>query len=349
MVPVQISRQAMGDRSVGDARAAEVEYARILAERAEWLSTLPEMLESPYPLTAPNAAIPLYRGPLRVDTRTGGLVINGMIEITWEPTPRLRYASTDDMPLELAQLVLEGGGAECYPADLTVLPTIPIGDWEPIDNPSLAGPLTHLELGSGHEFACVRFNVPNFMDYMGAWIRHRGTPAHGRVEMTGCGWRVVIDKRPDIDNTLDLLNRRGGYAVTHIGQLERTDRSTFNREEARELIDGLYWFLSFVSGSSCGPLLPVGFDPTGVATWALWGVTTTARWPHPTGWADEHRPAEFARLFPGFMGRWLDPYWRRVVYIGVGSLLGRKRSPDHRPCDCSGANRPGAAGPRDSG
>jgi hypothetical protein len=125
--------------------------------------------------------------------------------------------------------------------------------------------------------------------------------AKGRVEMTGCGWHLTLDKRPDSDETLKVLKRRGGYAITHVGRLERSDSRTFDRTEALEMLDGLYWFLSFVKGSSSGPFLPVGFDTSSAATWSRWGVTTTDRWPNPNGWADEHRPEEFGRVFPGFI------------------------------------------------
>ena len=88
--------------------------------------------------------------------------------------------------------------------------------------------------------------------------------------------------------------------------------------DAVELLNGLYWFFSFVNSSSCGPLLSVGFDTHGAATWSEWGVRSTQRWHSSDGWADEHRPKEIASLFPGFLSRWLDPYWRRVVEIAVG-------------------------------
>jgi len=165
------------------------------------------------------------------------------------------------------------------------------------------------------------FQLPNFLNYLGSWVRHGDQAYRGRIEMSGGGWRVTIDRRPDFDNVIREIGKVGGYATTHVGRLERADGALFTRNEATELLDGLYWFCSFVNSSSCGPLLSVGYDDDGSATWSEWGVRSTARWHGPDGWADAHRPLDIARLFPGFLNHWLDPYWRRVLDIAVGLYL----------------------------
>src|SRR5207247_6477093 len=99
--------------------------------------------------------------------------------------------------------------------------------------------------------------------------------------MSAAGWRVTIDRRPDLDKTIQHVAKVGGYATTHVGRLERVDGSLFSRSRATELLDGMYWFCSFVNSSSCGPLLSVGYDKDGLATWSQWGVRSTARWHSP--------------------------------------------------------------------
>lgn len=316
------SAPVTSDDSSSDAQArALAEYERLKAMQVEWMASLPAALEPAYPFVPANASIPLYKGPLRFDTPNGTYSMQGVMEIAWEPSPRLRYASAENLPLELAPLVFGQVNADGYPEDTTVVPDMPSGTWDPVEEPTADGYLTHLDIGSGDEFSHVTFGIANFMDYLGAWVRHDEHAARGRVEMVGCGWHLTIDDRHDKEETFKHLKRRGGYAVTHVGQVRRSDGRSFNRSEAQEILDGLYWFLSFVKGSACGPLLPVGFDQSGAATWARWGVPTIARWPGSIGWADEHRPEELARLFPGFIEKWLDTYWRRAVYIGVGYYL----------------------------
>ncbi len=298
---------------------AKAEHERLTAERRRWEESLPHSIEPYYPFTVPNEAIRLYRGPLRTVRASGEFLVDGSIDLVWQPTPQLRYTSSDDLPLALFESLFAADvDTDFYPVDPSVVPA-PLGRTEASDKKlTLEGRLMRLEVGAGQAFSFVLFQLPNFLNYIGSWVRHGAEPDLGRLEMSAEGWRVTIDRRPDIGTAIEAVERSGGYVTTHVGRLERLDGSAFSRQDATELLDGLYWFFSFVNSSSCGPLLSVGFDADGAATWSEWGVRSTARWHSPDGWADAHRPQEIASLFPGFLSRWLDPYWRRVVEIAVG-------------------------------
>jgi hypothetical protein len=301
---------------------AQAEYERINAEHRKWIESLPAAMAPFYPFRAPNEATPLYRGQLRVGVPAGEFSVDGSIEITWQPTPQLRYESFADIPTQLGvALLMEPLNSDFYPADLSILQAPP----EPAEmndrEATIEGQLTRLEVGNGQAFSFVTFQLPNFLPYLGDWVRHGQEPDRGRLVLSGAGWRVTIDRRKDLDQIIATVRRSGGYALTHVGRLEREDGRQFSREQAREMLEGLYWFCCFVNGSHSGPLLPVGFNESGDAVWAEWGVTTTSPWHSADGWADAHRPQALANLFPGFLDRWLDPYWRRVVNIGVAYYL----------------------------
>ena len=71
-------------------------------------------------------------------------------------------------------------------------------------------------------------------------------------------WRVTLDC---IETSRDLENKlssSGGYAITHIGKIERIDESEFEVTEAKNLLDALHYFFSFVRGIWSTPILPVG-------------------------------------------------------------------------------------------
>lgn len=304
---------------VGDEESkAQAEYAKLVASQREWVLSLPAAIKPFYQFSAPNAPTPLYSGPLRMQSEKADHLLDGRIEVVWQPTPQLSYVSHSDFPVEF---LLSMDIPDPVPAAADILPE-PFGLAAPLTaEPTLSGHLTHLEMGSGRHFAYVMFQLVNFVDYLGAWVRDHETPYHGRLEMRGLGWRLTIDARADLADIQKELRRSGGYAATHCGRLERDDGSTFDRDTAIEMLEGIHWFCSFVTGSPCGPFLPVGFSPQGQPTWSRWGVPTTVNWPPQLGWFDRHNAQAIIELFPQFLSRWLDPFWRRVVYIGVGYYL----------------------------
>lgn len=300
----------------------KAEHEQLTAQRNRWIESLPEAIQPFYPFTATNEPTPLYRGPLRTVRAGREFLVDGSIDLVWQPTPQIRYRSWADPPMKLFEsLFVVDVDTDFYPVDLSVVPAA-LDRTEATDKePTIEGRLMRLEVGAGQAFSFVLFQLPNFLNYVGSWVRHDGKPDLGRLEMSAEGWRVTIDRRPDIGKAIEAVKQSGGYLTTHVGRIERVDGSVFSRHEASELLDGLYWFCSFVNSSSCGPLLSVGFDADGAATWSEWGVRSTERWHSPDGWADEHRPLDIASLFPGFLDHWLDPYWRRVVDIAVGLYL----------------------------
>jgi len=297
---------------------AQAEYGRILASQREWILSLPTAMKPLYRFSAPNTPTPLYSGPLRIQSGKEEHVIDGRIDIVWQPSPQLSYTSGSDLPFEFL-MSMEFPDPVPIAKDVVPEPGAPVEQLTA--EPSLRGHLTHLEMGSGRDFGYVTFQLVNFVDYLGVWIRDDEAPYHGRLEMRGLGWRLTIDARPDLADIQKELERSGGYAATHCGRLERDDGSAFDRESAIEMLEGIHWFCSFIAGSPCGPFLPVGFSPDGQPTWSRWGVPTIVSWPPDLGWFDRHNAQAAIELFPQFLSRWLDPFWRRVVYIGVGYYL----------------------------
>jgi hypothetical protein len=232
------------------------DHARLVAEQRKWVSTLAPAIKSAHPLMAPNLPTPVYRGSLRFRADRDEWLVEGAIEVAWQPKSQLRYSTWADLPIPLANaIIFQGIDPEIAPADLAVV--LPAPEPEPASDepPTAAGQLIRLDVGTGQAFSYVLFQLANFMNYHGSWVRHGDQPDQGRIEISGEGWRVTIDRRVDFDETVAVLKRVGGYAVTHVARLEREDGSWFSRDQAREMLDGLYWFCSFVRASACGPLL----------------------------------------------------------------------------------------------
>jgi hypothetical protein len=186
---------------------------------------------------------------------------------------------------------------------------------------SIDGRFTRLDIGAGHDFSFVTFLLPNFLAYVGDWIGQDDRANRGRAVLSAAGWRVTIDSRPELDQIATDVDRTGGYAITHVGRLEREDGNPFTRDQAREMLTGLYWYCSFVTGAAGGPVLPVGFNGAGQAVWSEWVDPNTAPWKTALGCASKVRANELANLFLGFIDRWLDPHWSRVMSMGIAYYL----------------------------
>ncbi len=72
-------------------------------------------------------------------------------------------------------------------------------------------------------------------------------------------------------------------------------------EEAQKLLFGLYLFLSFARGASCGVTLISGSDKNDEKAWEQWGIYPTHPWLSLSSWFDESLNGEtLSEVFPGF-------------------------------------------------
>jgi len=290
-------------------------------EYRRWVEATPPAVEPFYPFRAPNESIPLYAGQLRGTAKAGEVVVDGAIETAFQPTLRLRYKSTEELPPRLAlEFFAADVDFDLFPADVSRLPVPP----QPIDEnrtPPVEGYLLQLEMGAADRLAFMTFQLPNFLPFIGDWIRHEGHLTRGRLVLSGGGWRITIDSREGLDDIVASVKRSGGYALTHVGRLEREDGALFELSHGQLMIDAIYRFCSFVNGFATGPLLPVGFVGAGQAVWSDWRPIVADPWHSVDSWADALHPNELTNLFPRFLNRWLDPYWQRVVNAGIAFYL----------------------------
>ena len=114
------------------------------------------------------------------------------------------------------------------------------------------------------------FNFPDFCgpeDYIFTGLSNGPT----LFQMKRCGlttlrsddWVITIAETEKTDDLVGLLNRQGGFLVTHMGSIRREDGSAFSTEELDTLLHGLHYFLSFALGRWAGVALPCGFDANG--------------------------------------------------------------------------------------
>ena len=203
-----------------------------------------------------------------------------------------------------------------------------------------AGRLDAQDFGSGEALASVLFHVPNLRACTGEGIRDATGNCSGlrRAVMEGGGWRITLDQigeharrhvgkpRDAVDDGpcaapnqefLRSLRESGGYGITHVGRIERTDEQVFSSDDVKDLEEALFRFLSFCRGAWTGPLLAVGLDENGNQAWEEYRDWKVERWRRVHFWYRGCQTDVLASTFSGFVRRWKDKTWTDVIKHAV--------------------------------
>jgi len=162
----------------------------------------------------------------------------------------------------------------------------------------------------------VVFHLFNFVDLFGTRrsTEQNGTAMHAieHVDLACDGWKVELKSLPSTREDIKKLKQEGGYRLTHIGEIQKADQTSFTRKDADDCLYGLRFFLSFAKGGWCEPICAVGFDTSGNRVWESWSSPKDS-WQNPLTWFDPHNSSQISSLFPGFMKRWADDDWREAL------------------------------------
>jgi hypothetical protein len=202
-----------------------------------------------YSYGAPGEPIELYSGPIAVDSgdRLRGRIyadLAGDLQVRWTVTDSPQWFNFGYVSLTLEP---QGIGLVAVPALL--------------GNRAGAGTITYATLGDD-EALCDRMilhftNLPQ----MGTSNRWQGS---------GAGWDLTLEPRTDHREIFRTLQKSVFFAVTHIGELRRTDGSTFKAGEGAEALEAWKVALAFALGYWVAPVAPVGLDAVGKPVWEQW-------------------------------------------------------------------------------
>ena len=179
------------------------------------------------------------------------------------------------------------------------------------------------EVGDSEGLAEIRFSLINF-PFMGgnARVKHHcgiegfddGVRPYRFDLRTGDGWEVALDTRTDFQEMWEQSRREESYVFTHVGRLRKTDESPFRFDEAHDMLNMLYWFLSFVAGRQVGVGLPTGYDNSKQLVFVRWDSRVTQAADGQPGWRSEQCSADgLAEMFRSFREMWKDDYWQEII------------------------------------
>lgn len=182
--------------------------------------------------------------------------------------------------------------------------------------------------GSQKELASLAFYIPNFpfFDISNTWgiEEEEEEQLEGWLELYFEGqfvfqvdeWRIILATLPDSWDIHDLLRTQGGYALTHMCKLERSDRSPFSLEDAREQLQAFSFYLSFARGIWIAPILLFGYDAQGEQVFEEWSDCLADSWQNTCEWFSPDS-TELVQAFPGFMQRWNSLAWRELIQESI--------------------------------
>lgn len=148
----------------------------------------------------------------------------------------------------------------------------------------------------------------------------------GRVLLSSGDWLVEIQALPNTAASIKQLKSEGGSAITHVGQVSRTDGRSFTILAAERAVNDLHRFLSFARGLHTAIFGVVGISASGGVAYEDWGTRLSTPWESPLGWFDIHHGQMLAQVYPGFVSLLHDSQMQSAVGRAVYWYLRSNRA-----------------------
>ncbi len=191
----------------------------------------------------------------------------------------------------------------------------------------VGGDLSEMEIGRATKFRQLVFHLANFPDFYGSPITDESRTWRGRIQLRTGDWEVLLDSRPLMSELNQELRAQGGFAITHVGSLTKSNQG-FTRDEAEEVLNGLHWFLSFVRGAWTSPILLSGESIGKRAIWRSWNLGRTDSWGGWHRWCDWTNWGAAQEAYTEYTRLWADPAWQQALRVIIGqSMTANKPNP----------------------
>ncbi len=279
---------------------------------------MPEELRPLYTTPEANTPVHLYTGSVEI-FRTGDTYRkDAEVSLAWLPSPRVEIRVVDFLPPGILD------GSDEWRVSIPGRAVSILAHWTSANVSSGTGAEPARTIGrlydndtfAGCELNSVVFHVANGTEYIGAPVHHHDGPgaSASRAVLEAAPWRITFDaiRQWQGDNTRRSLRALGGYAITHVGRLERIDGRPFTGEDADRLIESLGWLLSLCRGAWTFPLLLAGEDTDSQERRDIWRCLRIDADAAHRSWFNQLSSEGFS-AFPGLVARLGDPTWNEPV------------------------------------
>jgi hypothetical protein len=292
--------------------------------------SLPPALESPFGVGEANPSIELTSGAARLWRGRQSIDLSdARVFVSAQPSWGLRFEGTG----QSTETVIMNQAINGWTPSRVSLPSLGAagdtynetvqfgGDFTELPYAITArGELRQMRSGRARKLERVLFHVTNFPYFIGSPIGDTTGRWMGRLELSGGAWHIVLDARRELRSIQEALREEGGFAVTHVAALDKGG-ATFTWKEAKECLDGLHWYLSFVRGAWTSPILVQGRPKRGSATLNIWSVARTDAWGGQFRWCDQANWAATQEAYRGYTTLWADPVWQQSLRVGIGQYI----------------------------
>src|SRR6266540_5588774 len=186
------------------------------------LQDLPEAIRPIYTTPNPNDRVLLYEGDIEVHqsnqprtTENGSLYISCLpnFDVDFElPEIEGNIYNDEDVHLKIPSINLSGDA---------FLRNVVFGNKHACTG-TFRKPVYRGNLALSD---CIIFHVINFPGYAGEHIRDSEATTfwNGRLNMQSSTWVLTLDRVREGGQLIKALKREGGFAITHVGKVARTD------------------------------------------------------------------------------------------------------------------------------
>ncbi len=291
---------------------------------------VPDALQPLLKTARSNQPITLYGGSVLLTDRVGRSAYSqATLRLRWLPSPRIELdASEVPLLFGMGQGRREESGRTAYAPDFSGSMTAKVPS-VPHDVPALITQMGStfralvtqpVETGPLEGFKHVLFHVPNFLSYYGQWIGSRN-PARpsvwaGRTTWKCAGWNVTLDSVEGLERIDRKLKQGRGFAITHVGRLERADGTLFGAAQTNEALEKLSFLLSFVRGAWTSCTCPVAFGDSGEPRWARWDAPRVSA-TSGSSWFSYLSPASIGSIAEGFFERAAQAHWWDAITLSL--------------------------------
>ena len=278
------------------------------------------LIELVYRQEAPDEPIQLRELEIEFQADGSQFVVNAQPSIRFAPSPRLEFAVHGNVPCSTGSSCV--GKIFGEPIELKIAKrTSGVDGPSAIVVPAAKAPL--LTNNANTQIANAKFHLFNFPNCFGNQDYSLGEQTGTITQFKRCGlvrlavdnWEIAITARSDVAEVCGTLEMRGGHVITHVGEIKTLDGSTFTWKSLSELLEILWYFLSFATGRKTGVALPVGFDTNGnviVEEWNL-PMMSAGPWNGGLAWFDLMNADCLSMAFPGFCKMWQNKTWHQTI------------------------------------
>ncbi|MCO5381379.1 MAG: hypothetical protein NHB15_04100 [Methanosarcina barkeri] len=281
-----------------------------------------------YTFSKPNQPLVIANEEALIKGSNGNILMSGKVEIRLDllPEPWINVHFNNKNKLgwsERWNLMIESSLRNQFELDLTTKGKqikVFYHKYDPSDpNESTIDFFPCIEpiIGIGNDSTLMQYI--NF--YLLNFKKIRGKNTH--INLKDDKWIVKLKPVPESNDNFTKLEKEGGYGLTHIGFICKSNNTDFSHKEAIEILDVLEYLFSFAKGDWCTPVCPTGFNSSG-KVWELWSSPKLSGFPGPETWFSEYYSEQIENLFPGFMRCWytenLNDTLRKAIYWYISAI-----------------------------